>query len=135
MLPRGIRNNNPLNIKIGNDWKGEVSNTDGTFEQFESMEYGLRAAFIILHKYLRKYGRNTLRKIIHSWSPDGEKAENAYMSCVSQWCGHGLDEIVRWEDRDLMCKIVQGMARVENGMTINMNYIYQGYDMANNDTL
>lgn len=46
MLPRGIRNNNPLNIKIGNDWKGEVPNTDGTFEQFESMEYGLRAELL-----------------------------------------------------------------------------------------
>jgi hypothetical protein len=33
--PRGIRNNNPLNIRIGNDWQGERKpNTDGAFEQF-----------------------------------------------------------------------------------------------------
>ena len=30
---RGIRNNNPLNIRVGNDWQGERKpNTDGAFE-------------------------------------------------------------------------------------------------------
>jgi hypothetical protein len=37
MLPRGYRNNNPLNIRINadNDWQGKVYfNTDHVFEQF-----------------------------------------------------------------------------------------------------
>ena len=30
--PRGIRNNNPLNIRVGNNWEGVVSQpTDHTF--------------------------------------------------------------------------------------------------------
>ena len=46
---RGVRNCNPLNIRIGNDWKGErPTNSDGVFEQFTDMHYGLRAAFILL---------------------------------------------------------------------------------------
>lgn len=56
IIPRGIRNNNPLNIKIGNNWLGEVTDpTDPIFEQFVSMKYGLRAAFIILRRYIRVY--------------------------------------------------------------------------------
>lgn len=128
-LPRGIRNNNPLNIKIGNDWQGERANTDGVFEEFVTMQMGFRAAFIILKKYIKKYGRNTIRKIVHSWSPDGEKAESAYMSCVSQWAGIALDDVIEFEDKDSMCKIVQGMARVENGRTIGINVIEEAYEM------
>jgi hypothetical protein len=43
IIPRGIRNNNPLNIRIGNTWLGERPEpTDHDFEEFVSMEYGLR---------------------------------------------------------------------------------------------
>ena len=39
MVPRGIRNNNPLNIRKGNNWKGERPNqTDKAFEEFETMQ-------------------------------------------------------------------------------------------------
>ena len=49
--PRGLRNNNPLNIiKSENiNWKGEVKpSTDRNFAQFETKEYGLRAALCLL---------------------------------------------------------------------------------------
>lgn len=129
-LPRGIRNNNPLNIKIGNDWQGERTNTDGVFEEFTTMQYGLRAAFIILRKYITKYERNTIRKIVHSWSPDGSRIESIYMSSVSKWSAIGLDDAIRYKDRDTMCKIVQGMAKVETGRTIGLNIIEEAYEMA-----
>ena len=48
---RGLRNNNPLNIiKNKNiNWQGEVKpSTDPNFAQFETLEYGLRAAFKLL---------------------------------------------------------------------------------------
>jgi len=46
MLPRGIRNNNPLNIRRGKDqWQGlRAQQTDTSFCQFESLEYGWRVA-------------------------------------------------------------------------------------------
>ena len=42
MLPRGIRNNNPLNIRRGKDqWQGlRAQQTDASFCQFESLDYG-----------------------------------------------------------------------------------------------
>ena len=54
---RGLRNNNPLNIikseKI--NWQGEVKpSTDPNFAQFETLEYGLRAAFKLLRTYYQK---------------------------------------------------------------------------------
>lgn len=56
MITRGVRNNNPFNIKMSNknNWLGKVkhsSNTDGTFEQFISMKYGLRAGVRLLKNY------------------------------------------------------------------------------------
>lgn len=131
MKPRGLRNHNPLNIKIGNDWRGEVElNTDGVFEQFTADYWGYRAAFVILRKYIRKYGRNTIRKIIHSWSPDGTEKEYSYMSKVSEWSGIGLDELLYYEDRDRLCRVVQAMARFENGVEVDMTPIRVGYDAA-----
>ena len=46
MIPRGIRNCNPLNIRRSRDqWKGllKVQN-DKSFYQFKAMEWGYRAA-------------------------------------------------------------------------------------------
>lgn len=94
------------------------------------MQYGLRAAFIILRKYITKYERNTIRKIVHSWSPDGSHIESIYMSSVSKWSAIGLDETIRYDQRDTMCKIVQGMAKVETGRTIGLNIIEEAYVMA-----
>ena len=65
-LPRGIKNNNPLNIILTNiDWKGKIpkdQNTDQKFEQFENIAYGYRAAGRNLDTYFRS-GKNTIRKL------------------------------------------------------------------------
>ena len=53
-LPRGLRNNNPLNIRKNQKthWLGQcdVSN-DRDFVKFKSMPYGYRAAFKVLQNY------------------------------------------------------------------------------------
>ena len=71
-IPRGIRNNNPLNIRRSKaDWQGlskEV--TDKEFCQFENMFYGFRAAFKLLFSYYYKYGLRTVQGIINRWAPD-----------------------------------------------------------------
>ena len=61
-LPRGLRNNNPLNIRKGAQrWQGQTGN-DGAFCIFESMEYGYRAAFRLLHTYNTKYKIYSVRE-------------------------------------------------------------------------
>ena len=39
-LPRGIRNNNPGNIRLGDNWQGmKESQSDKSFVQFESVSH------------------------------------------------------------------------------------------------
>ena len=129
--PRGIRNNNPLNIRIGNTWLGEVPNpTDSDFEQFVSPEYGLRAAFCILRRYIRRYGRNTVRKIVHSWAPSSENNCDAYIKIVCQQSKLDPDETLLYEDAERMWKLVQGMALAEVGQRLDLDLIMKGYQLA-----
>lgn len=129
--PRGIRNNNPLNIRIGNTWLGEVPNpTDSEFEQFVSPVYGLRAAFCILRRYIKRYGRNTVRKIVHSWAPSSENNCDAYIKIVCQQSKLGPDETLKFEDAERMWKLVQGMALAEVGQRLDMDMIMKGYQLA-----
>lgn len=129
-IPRGIRNNNPLNIRVGNSWKGEVSHsTDKSFEQFQTMEYGIRAGFIILRKYINHYGRNTIRKIICAWAPDNENNTAAYILRVSQLSGIGLGKTIKFEDKETMLNIVSAMICVECGRSIDKSIISKAYEM------
>ncbi len=95
MLPRGIRNNNPLNIRRGKDqWKGlRAQQTDSQFCQFETLEYGWRAAFYLLTRtYYHKYRLYTIRMIINKWAPPNENLTETYIQNVSRLTGIAPDE-------------------------------------------
>lgn len=129
-VPRGIRNNNPLNIKIGNTWLGEVVNpTEDKFEQFVTMAYGLRAAFCILRRYIRKYKRNTISDIIKTWAPDVENNTENYINVVCHLTGIDRDAEIEFSDRNTMVRLVGAMAFVECGEKIDTKSIELGYDM------
>ena len=129
-VPRGIRNNNPLNIRIGNTWLGEVPNpTDSEFEQFVSPLYGLRAAFLILRRYIRRYGRNTVRKIISAWAPSSENNTQVYISNVSRAMAIDPDEVIDYADESTMVALVAAMALQECGQPIKPDLIHKAYDL------
>ena len=94
-IPRGLRNNNPLNIRRSKDhWMG-LSKTQGdrSFCQFESMEYGWRAAFYLLTRtYYHKYRLYTIRSIVSKWAPASENNTSAYIYNVSRLTGIDPDE-------------------------------------------
>ena len=95
MLPRGIRNNNPLNIRRSKDqWKGlKAQQTDTQFCQFESLEYGWRAAFYLLTRtYYHKYRLYTIRMIINKWAPPNENQTSKYIENVCRLTGIAPDE-------------------------------------------
>lgn len=130
-IPRGIRNNNPLNIRIGNTWLGEVPNpTESDFEQFVSIRYGLRAAFCILRRYIRRYGRNTIEKIIGAWAPMSENPTNLYIKFVSSKSGVRPDAPILYDDEETMVKIVRAMAWYECGQEIDPKEIVNAYKIA-----
>lgn len=126
--PRGIRNNNPLNIRIGNTWLGEVPNpTDSDFEQFISPVFGLRAGFCILRRYIRRYGRNTIRKIVGAWAPPSENNTDMYVGYVSQRVGIDPDAPIDFADADVMCRLVSAMAHYECGRDVSEDEVRKAY--------
>lgn len=130
-LPRGVRNNNPLNIRIGNTWLGEVPNpTDSDFEQFVSVTYGLRAAFCILRRYINRYQRNTIEKIVSTWAPATENQTSLYIGFVSQRLGIRQDEVIDYSDTEMMVKLVQAMAKFESACDLKTEDILHAYKIA-----
>lgn len=126
--PRGIRNNNPLNIRIGNVWLGEEPNpTDPDFEQFISMFYGLRAGFVLLRRYIRHYHRTTIPQVIHAWAPSSENNTTKYIDTVCQVSGIAIDEQLDFSNADQMVRLVDAMIYVECGQHISEQHIRDGY--------
>lgn len=131
IIPRGIRNNNPLNIRIGNVWLGEVREpTDPDFEQFISMVYGVRAGFVLIRRYIRHYHRTTIPQVIAAWAPSNENNTTAYIDKVCQVSGIERDVQLKFEDEDQMVALVDAMILVECGQHIQEKIIRDGYKFA-----
>ena len=87
MAPRGIRNNNPGNIRNSDatDWKGEIAagaKKDDAFEEFKDMAHGYRALIRLLQNYRRKHGLQTVADFINRWAPRTENNTSGYITRV-----------------------------------------------------
>lgn len=129
-LPRGLRNNNPGNIRRNSDvFQGEVNpSRDQQFKQFKTMAHGYRAMFKILSNYYRKYSLTTIRKIISRWAPENENNTAAYVSLVASYSGIRPDDLLSF-DREQMIRIVAGMSKVENGREADMSDVIAGWSL------
>lgn len=121
-MTRGIRNCNPLNIRISDiPWRGKVAkekNTDGSFEQFVSMFYGFRAAIMNIRTYIIAYRCNTIAKIVDRWAPETDNNNTAsYIRHVAQYTNIQPDECITSEDIRLLY-IIRAMAIIESGEKI-----------------
>lgn len=115
MIPRGIRNNNPGNLVISRiPWKGKVpvnQNTDGVFEQFTQMEYGIRAMMMDIRNDIKKDGLDTVRKLLNEYTKTDLES---YIKTVCRITGHKEnDKII--PDEDTICALIAAMSFVENG--------------------
>ena len=139
MLPRGIRNNNPLNIRRSKDkWKGMAAQqNDAAFCQFESMEWGWRAAYYLLTRtYYHKHRLYTIRAIVSKWAPPHENKTEAYIAAVSKLTGIAPDEPIgipsdqpaRW------ISVGAAMAIQENGPTaLDYFAMLRGWTLCRNE--
>ena len=128
-MTRGLRNNNPLNIRrvAGTKWKGQrAEQTDRSFVQFESLEYGIRAAFVLLRTYRRKYKAVCVEDIINRWAPPSENDTRKYVETVCRLTGFGGKE--RLEESQLPA-LVYAMAFVECGAPISKETISKAYSL------
>jgi len=129
----GIRNNNPLNIRrvARSKWKGEVTppaRTDGwgPFCKFESMEWGIRAAFCLLHTYATKYRLTSVKSIVNRWAPPSENDTQSYIRHVCLLTGFGGNQ--RLTEKDWP-RLVKAMARMECGVDIDDETIRKAWQL------
>jgi len=113
-LTRGVRNNNPGNIKKSfNSWLGKIKSTDPEFEQFNSIIMGLRACMINLRTYYNKYGLNTIRKIINRWAPGSENNTEKYISSVAGFMSLGSNAQLNLNDKSTLIQLTKAIVKHE----------------------
>ena len=129
--PRGLRNNNPGNIRQSSTrYIGEVyPSKDDSFKQFETMAHGYRAVFVLLHTYQRKYGLNTIAGMISRYAPAVENDTDDYINAVAEWSGVPATSRITATNGDIMVPIVAAMSRVENGVFAHMPDVVKGWDL------
>lgn len=114
--PRGIRNNNPGNIRLGEEWQGMSANqSDPSFVQFSTPEAGVRAMAKLLGNYRTLYGLETIEGIVGRWAPPNENDTGKYVSDVAAWTGLDPKARLDLDDEATMLKLTRAIARKENG--------------------
>lgn len=131
MGARGLRNNNPLNIRLSaTRWKGEVRpSQDKAFCQFETMAYGYRAGLKLLRNYAERYGCRTVRTMISRWAPPSENDTRSYISTVCHLARLDADRRLNTDDRRTMCRMAAAMSQVENGVPAVMADVEAGWEL------
>lgn len=118
---RGIRNNNPFNIKKSHhDWLGKKQDgADPTFEQFDTLELGVRAGLKLLTTYINR-GYDTPEKIIKRFAPTSENNTENYIDFIC-YAGQGriyINRTKRITNRLVLCTIASRMLRYENSLNM-----------------
>jgi len=135
MTPRGLRNNNPLNIRHNADaFQGEIKGTDKAFKTFISMAYGYRAAFVILATYLTR-GLNTIEKIVTRWAPPTENNTGSYVANVERWAGVPRHKELTAADGADYILIVAAMSFIENGINADISEARAGFNLQTKITM
>jgi len=113
-LPRGIRNNNPGNIRRTSiQWEGmQTFQNDDAFVQFDSATYGFRAMTRILRSYQRR-GLVSVRDIISTYAPSTENKTDNYIRFVAERLNVSPDLPLELET--VMVDLIQAITAFENG--------------------
>jgi hypothetical protein len=116
-LPRGIRNNNPGNIRIGaSRWEGQRPvQADPDFVEFDDPVSGLRALMRVLMTYRLKYGLDTVESLINRFAPPKENATDNYIYIVSRALGVKRKDAIDVLSKPVLAALAAAIARQENG--------------------
>lgn len=131
-ISRGLRNNNPLNIRRNKTaWQGlAAEQTDSAFFTFTTPAWGYRAAFITLRNYKRLHGIDTLHSWVSRWAPPVENDTAAYIVFVARKTGLNPHERIDCNNKEAMCSIVAAMSQMENGVPAKMEDVEKGWELA-----
>ena len=126
MKPKGLRNNNPLNIRVSADkWQGAMGD-DGQFVKFETAKHGIRAAAKILKTYATKYQLHSINGIISRWAPPIENNTANYIAMVERRTGIDQHQKLGPEQYP---NVMAAMIKMENGSNpFSIDEIRQGFE-------
>lgn len=130
-IPRGLRNNNPGNIRITKDkWQGlREEQTDGAFFQFIAPMWGYRALIRTLQNYRRRHDCQTIADFIRRWAPENENNTSGYIKRVCKEMQVPSTFVPDIEDKDTMCAFAAAISLVENGVPAVMSDIEEGWKL------
>lgn len=103
--PRGIRNNNPGNLRSG---------PGGSFGHYATPMAGLVAMAKNLQAYSRR-GLNTVASIINRWAPSNENDTAAYIRDVARELHVGAREQLNLKDPATLQRLMGAIVSHENG--------------------
>lgn len=131
MIPRGLRNNNPGNIRITKDkWKGlRPVQEDKEFFQFSDMKWGYRALIRTFQNYRRRHGCQTIADFIRRWAPSTENNTSGYISRVCKEMQVPTTYVPDVEDKTTMCAFAAAISQVENGVPAVMSDVESGWEV------
>lgn len=116
-MTRGIRNNNPGNIRRGQKWQGLApQQTDAAFDQFISPYWGIRALAKTLKTYQVKHGLNTIAGVIERWAPPNENITSAYVDSVAKHVGIAPNAVIDLNNINTLALIANAIIKHENGI-------------------
>ena len=110
--PIGFRNNNPGNLRPGDNWQG-MTGTNGGFIVFSDMSFGIRALGTDLRTKINN-GYDTISKIIYRYAPPSENDTGAYIESVSD--DTGIPPLTKLEaDYTTLHRLARAIINHENG--------------------
>lgn len=117
LAPRGLRNNNPLNLTLSPFTKSQAgftgTDSGGRYATFDNPQDGLTAANHLLQSYAAR-GLNTPSSIIGRWSPASENGVGTtnYANYVANRLGIGPNDVV---PPNRYGELISAMSDFENG--------------------
>lgn len=114
---RGIRSNNPGNIRAtGEQWQGQIG-SDGGFVTFATPQAGIRALAKILLNYQDVHGLNTIEGLVNRWAPPEDKGNDtkAYVKAVADAIGFKPTTSLNLRDPEVLRRVATAVVHHENG--------------------
>lgn len=110
--PRGIRNNNPGNLRTGEPWRGKIGSDSAGFVRFRDYQHGIRAALKVLQTYYNKHGLRTWEQVANRWAPysDGNNPAK-YAQLLANYTGQTSFDL----QPDTLYNAMRGITAIENG--------------------
>lgn len=132
-MTRGLRNNNPGNLRLSKDkWQGlRAVQTDKEFFQFETMAHGYRALIRTLQNYRKLHKCQTIADFISRYAPKIENNTAGYIQRVCRKMQVPTTYVPDVNDKATMCNFAAAISQVENGVSAVMADIYSGWELLN----